>query len=81
MKVKVLYFAAARERTGVGTEQVELGEPQAVGPFVDELCRRHPRLGELRPALRLAVNLEFVGDDTALVDGDEVALIPPVSGG
>jgi molybdopterin converting factor subunit 1 len=85
VKVKVLYFAAARERTGVSSEVVELDGAQGVtitiSALVEELCRRYPRLAEVRSALRLAVNLDFVTAETPLVDGDEVALIPPVSGG
>ncbi|MDB4970132.1 MAG: molybdenum cofactor biosynthesis protein, partial [Myxococcales bacterium] len=49
--------------------------------LLDELERRHPSLAGLRPAIKVAVNEEFVALDRVLSDGDVVALIPPVAGG
>jgi molybdopterin synthase catalytic subunit len=51
------------------------------GQLLEELVRRHPALGGLRGALKLAINEEFAPLDRVLVDGDVVALIPPVAGG
>lgn len=77
----MLYFAAAREHAGIDREILELDGPLTLGELLSSLCEKRPRLGEIRSALRLAVNLEFVAEPTPLYDGDEVALIPPVSGG
>ena len=77
----MLYFAAARERAGIDREILEFDPPRTVGELLNSLCAVRPRLGEIRPSLRVAVNLEFVNEDVKLFDGDEVALIPPVSGG
>src|SRR5262245_54150049 len=77
--IKVLYFAAVRERLKLDSEAIPA--PPTVGALLDELSRRHPGLGGLRAALKVAVNQEFGGLDHPLADGDEVALIPPVAGG
>lgn len=78
--VTVLYFAAARERTGTASERVEV-EVGTVKELLAELGRRHPALVSVLPHLRIAVNQEFVGTDSPLPPSAEVALIPPVSGG
>ena len=66
------------------------GQPERVcvvpvGTTIAELCDRliaeHPVLATWRDVTRFGVNLEFVPAETMLQDGDEVVLIPPVSGG
>jgi molybdopterin synthase catalytic subunit len=79
--ITVRYFAAARERAGVTTEQVPHAAGQPLQALVDELVRRHPALGPLLPHLRFAVDQELRPLDSPLRDGAEVALIPPVAGG
>jgi molybdopterin converting factor subunit 1 len=80
MKVRVLYFAAARELAGTSAEMVEL--PSAtVGGLLDELCRRHDGLTRLRVHLRVAVNRQMARLEDAVPEEAEVALIPPVAGG
>lgn len=78
--ITVLYFAAARERTGVPHEHLEGSVPN-VRALLELLARRHPALEPLLPHLRVAVNHEFGGPDALIPEGAEVALIPPVSGG
>jgi molybdopterin synthase catalytic subunit/molybdopterin converting factor small subunit len=76
MEVRVRLFAALRERAGSDELVLELPEGAVVGDALD-------RLGALTggvPAV-MAVNREYAGPDQALREGDEVALIPPVSGG
>lgn len=81
MAVRVLFFAGAREQ--VGTGQVDLdtipGEP--LSALLDRLCALYPALGRLRGSSFVAVNQEYARPETILNDGDEVAWIPPVSGG
>jgi molybdopterin converting factor subunit 1 len=81
MQVRVRLFASLRE--SVGRERLELELPD--GASVEEawrsLASRHPALEVLRPSLAAAVNRSYAGFDAPLADGDEVAFIPPVSGG
>jgi MoaE-MoaD fusion protein len=81
MRVRVLFFAVVRERLGRDEEELELPATADVTAAWGELERRHPELAALRPAVKMAVNEEFVGDDRVLADGDVIALIPPVAGG
>ncbi len=80
--VTVLYFAALRELAGVREERFELpegvGTVQALSALVQS---KHPTLRGRLAGIRFAVNEVFSGTDTALSDGDVIALVPPVSGG
>ena len=84
MKVEVKYFALLREAAGKDAETVELqGEAPVLGDLLDALEGRDGSLGKLvreRPVL-CAVNMNYAGREAVLVEGDEVAIFPPVSGG
>jgi molybdopterin synthase catalytic subunit len=80
MRVTVLYFAVFRERLARSEETIEL-EGKRVQDAVALLASRHTAIAALAGKFRVAVNGEFATDDTALADGDELALIPPVAGG
>jgi molybdopterin converting factor subunit 1 len=79
--ITILYFAAARERTGLSRESLELTPGARVGDVLRLLASRHPALAPLLPHLRVAVNQEFSGTDAEVPAGAELALIPPVAGG
>ena len=79
MRIRVRYFAAAREATGHETETLEVDAEADVAALRRELLARHPRLEGL--PLRIAVGQAFAAEDTPLREEEEVALIPPVSGG
>ena len=76
MKVAVKLFAGLRERAGTGGRDLELPP----GAHVADVWRAL-ELGSEPPGLLYAVNKEYAERERALADGDEVALIPPVSGG
>jgi molybdopterin converting factor subunit 1 len=80
--VRVLYFAGLREALGVAEEWVEL-PPGAttIAQLASTLADRHPAYRERRAHVRIARNEAFAEADEAVVEGDVVALIPPVSGG
>jgi len=80
-RVTVLYFAVVRERLGVERDEVEVPAGAMVRDLLMMLRASRPALAELLPAVRVSVNQEFRDEGFALHDGDEVALIPPVSGG
>jgi MoaE-MoaD fusion protein len=79
--VRVLYFAVVRQKLGCDSEDIELPAGATAGALLAALTERHPALGGLRAALKVAVNEEFAPLDRVLADGDVVALIPPVAGG
>lgn len=79
--VTVKLFAAYQEAYGV-PELVRKFPPQTpVSAVLDTLITEHPELDPWRNLTRFGVNLQFVEPDAILQDGDEVVLIPPVSGG
>ena len=82
MLVHVRLFAMLRERAGRDAVEVELPEGATVRDAIDAVARQ-PGLGDVvgRMALVMAVNREYASDDTGLSESDELALIPPVSGG
>lgn len=81
MKVKVLFFGLARDVTGFGEEQIELGNDLELGELRRKYETRFPGLAKMRGALLTAVNEEVRDRAWRLADGDEVAFLPPVSGG
>lgn len=76
MKVQVRLFAALRERAGSGRIELELVEGATVGDVWPSLG-----LGDETPGLLYAVNRAYAAPGQPLADGDEIAVIPPVSGG
>ena len=79
MKVKVLFFAGLRELAGKSQMNLEVKDGESVSRLLEMLKSDFPDL--LSKPLMLAVNTEYVERDHKLKEGDEVALIPPVSGG
>lgn len=82
-KVYVTFFAAARDAAGCDSAEVAWDGDGALSgenfwTLVDE---RFPRLAASRSGMRLARNLEYLPEDGVVRPGDEVAVIPPVSGG
>jgi len=80
MRVHVRLFASYREAAGVGRIDVELPPGAHVRDAVAEIAKRHPLITENRKVV-IARNRDYVDGDAPLSDGDELALIPPVSGG
>ncbi len=79
--VTVKLFAAYQEAYGVPELALEVPTGWAVKQVRDRLLSEHPELQPWRDLTRFGVNLQFVEPETVLQDGDEVVLIPPVSGG
>jgi molybdopterin synthase catalytic subunit len=80
MHVRVRLFASAREAAGVGHIQLELPPVATVQDAIAAITTQHPLVGEIRQMV-IARNRDYVGLDAPLAEGDELALIPPVSGG
>ncbi len=81
MKIRLRLFASVREIVGAGELSVDVPDGCTVGQLVQRLGETYPRLGGLSSSLLLAVNREYRPAEQPLQDGDEVGLIPPVSGG
>ena len=81
MRVRVLFFATAREAAATDAAELDLPEGATVGDAGNVLGERYPDLNIRLPHYRFAVNREFAGLDQTLQDGAELAVIPPVSGG
>jgi molybdopterin synthase sulfur carrier subunit len=79
--VTVKLFAAYQEAYGSSELVLELPPQTPVSTVLDTLIAQHPELEQWRNLTRFGINLQFVEPDTLLQDGDEVVLIPPVSGG
>jgi molybdopterin synthase catalytic subunit len=81
MKIKVLFFGVTRDLTGLQEEQAEIPEGANLEGLWDCYAARFPGLNDLSSVLLLAVNQEIADRANRLQDGDEVAFLPPVSGG
>lgn len=81
MDVEVRYFAMIREIVGRSGERRAVAEGATAGDLFDALVAEHPRLERLKPMVMPMVNRAYVPVDHPLREGDEVAFIPPVSGG
>ncbi len=77
----VLLFSVLRQEVGRSALTVKVEAPVTGTALLDHLEDLYPAIGPYRSVVRLAVNQEYSPDDVLLVDGDEVALITPVSGG
>jgi molybdopterin synthase sulfur carrier subunit len=81
LTVTVKLFAAYQEAYGVPELILEFPPKTPVVALLERLISEYPELNQWRDLTRFGINLEFVEPDTLLQDGDEVVLIPPVSGG
>jgi MoaE-MoaD fusion protein len=81
MTIQLRFFASLRERLRCSEAELTLPAGATVNDLWTTLCAAHPQLRELRGSTSFAVNREYVDGNHRLSDNDEVALIPPVSGG
>jgi len=81
IRITLLLFGQAREWAGGSTIDLELDSPATVDTAFAELKARHPRFAEMQNSLLFAVNEEYASRDKPLAEGDQVAVLPPVSGG
>ena len=74
-------FAAYQEAYKVPELQLTLSPGTTVSQLLEKIISQHPELEQWRTVTKFGVNLNFVPPETILQEGDEVVLIPPVSGG
>jgi molybdopterin converting factor subunit 1 len=81
MQVRVLFFGMLKEITGGGEQKLTLADGARLADALAECEKRWPKLADYLPATATAINQEFAPAESRLKDGDEIALLPPVSGG
>ncbi len=81
MTVRVLFFASCRDIMGEREREMALPEGTVLADLIEALGIDNPRFAQITPSLMVSVNQDYVERDHVLCDGDEVAFIPPVSGG
>ncbi|TGE21356.1 molybdopterin converting factor subunit 1 [Hymenobacter aquaticus] len=80
MKLKIALFGIAKEIVGSSSLDLDTPDQQSVADLMRQLQTQYPALRELT-SLAIAVNSDYATDDYQLQERDEIALIPPVSGG
>ena len=81
MRVKVRLFARLRDIAGAGELERDVPAPATAQSVWNVLVAEKPPLAEYERAISVAVNTEYSRMNAVLTDGDEVAFLPPVSGG
>lgn len=82
VRVRVLFFGAAREAVGQDEVELDLSAPATTASAFREVLERYPALGRFGRSLLFAVNQEYaLGAEREVRAGDELAIFPPVSGG
>jgi len=84
MCVKVLFFGSLRDLAGFSEDTLDLAslpKPVSLAGVFEHYAERFPKLHDLRPSIVMARNQQFSAADTLIFANDEIALLPPVSGG
>ena len=81
MTINVKLFAVVRDRAGTSALELALPRSATVAIAAAALAERYPAVAAFLPRVAYAVNQEYAPPSTELHDGDELAIIPPVSGG
>lgn len=81
MTIKLRLFGVLRELVGQDTLHLDLPPGATTGQLLSQLSDQYPPLRQMAAAVAVSVNLQYASQEVSLKDGDEVALIPPVSGG
>jgi molybdopterin synthase catalytic subunit len=81
VRIRVLFFGLLRDIVGVREDSLEVAEGSSVGTVFEHYAAKAPKLRETSSSIVLALNQQFSDPKALLHDGDEVAFLPPVSGG
>ncbi len=81
MRVRVLFFGRLREMTGCVEDWADLPPSARVEDLFAQYARQMPKVAEFRASLAASINEEYAAWSAPLKEGDEVAFLPPVSGG
>lgn len=81
MRVRVLFFGMLKDLVGKSSDSLDLPDGAIVRDLLQHYESHIPRFGQSLPSLAVAINQQYSSADSSLESGDEVALLPPVSGG
>jgi molybdopterin converting factor subunit 1 len=81
VKVRLRFFAALREIVGCEEMEKDVSEGTTPGLILEELAVEHPKLEPYLKVVKIAINQEFADRENPLTNDDEIAFLPPVSGG
>jgi molybdopterin synthase catalytic subunit/molybdopterin converting factor small subunit len=81
MEIRVLFFGILKDVCGMSEDLFQAPENANAGVVFDHYSALYPKLGAMAPSIVIARNHEFTARTQQLADGDELALLPPVSGG
>lgn len=81
MNIRVTFYSYCKELAGVPAATVAMADGATLGEMFERLLKEHPGLEPMRKSILLAVGVDYQPRDYVLMDGDEVALFPPVQGG
>ncbi|CAN5479625.1 MoaD/ThiS family protein [soil metagenome] len=81
MKIRMLYFSSLKKIAGCGAEEIEVGNGAKVSDAIEAVYTHHPAMRPQDASLLIARNQQWCDRGEALADGDEIAMMPPVSGG
>ncbi|HEX5519289.1 MAG TPA: molybdopterin converting factor subunit 1 [Candidatus Nitrosocosmicus sp.] len=81
IRINLLYFAFVKDKTGVEFDLLDLPSDTSVKSLMKIILEKYPSLGNIIDMIQISVNYKIVDVDTILKDGDEIAFLPPISGG
>jgi molybdopterin synthase catalytic subunit len=81
MRARILFFGMLREIAGTSSDVADFPEGTDLAAVFRTYAARFPRFQEMAPSIVVARNQEFADLETRIADGDEIAFLPPVSGG
>ena len=81
IRVRLLFFGAARDVAGANEIELDLKSPATAGSALEEILTRYAELRRFGRSLLFAVNQEYAAPEAVVSHGDELAVFPPVSGG
>jgi molybdopterin converting factor subunit 1 len=81
VRVNVLFFGQIKELLGCAQDSIDIAESSSIEDVFQQVAAHNPELQKFRSSVVASRNQEFAAWDTPLRAGDEVAFLPPVSGG
>jgi molybdopterin converting factor subunit 1 len=81
MQTRVLFFGRLKELAGGAEQSIEMGAGATIAELFDRFANQTPALASFRSSVVASRNQEFASWNTVLEPGDEIAFLPPVSGG